>query len=280
MKAAKWVLLLGCWLLILSLLGRAAYYAYEQEFLRVGPARIVGARNVIYCESGGFMYTNPGAMMGLHLRCFSILFGIALLTAGLATAFVRLWKWLARRRVWSRLIPILFDIVMILAFLYLAVVCVWELGLCWLAVLICARFAPQWSTKSIFTIAVLIAVIALMGFCRMELKSTERRYEAFWSEAERCVTMEDFTARYDAPVLVRQHLSEDDKKWFYNLANFDSSLWLPGKNLYGFVSPNMPDILLLPWFDDDGKRVAFAWCDLTSERRTFITEKVSETEER
>ena len=277
MKAAKCVLLLVCWLLILNLLGRAANYAYKLEFLKVGPARIVGARNVIYCEAGGFMYTNPGAMMGLYLRCFSILFGIALLTAGLATVLVRLWKWLAKRRIWSRLILILFGIVMILSLLYLAVLCVWEWSLCWLAVLICARFAPKWSTKSIFTIAVLIAVIALMGFCRKELKSSERMYEAFWSEAERCVTVEEFTARYDAPVLVRQHLSEDDKKWFYNLANFDTSLWLPGKNLYGFVSTNMPDILLLPWFDDDGKRVAFAWCDLTPERQSYITERTPKT---
>lgn len=278
MKAAKWVLILGCWLLVLSLLGRAAYYAYEQEFLKVGPARIVGARNVIYCEAGGFMYTNPGAMMGLHLRCFSILFGIALLTAGLATVSIRLWKWLAWRRVCSRLIPILFGIVMILAFLYLAVLCVWELALCWLAVLICARFAPKWSSKGIFTIAVLIAVIALMGFCRMELESTERMYEAFWNDAKHCVTVEDFIARYDAPVLVRRHLSEDDKKWFYDLANFDSSHWLSGKNLYGFVSPNIPYILLLPWFDDDGKRAALAWCDLTPERQAYITERTPKTE--
>ncbi len=278
MTIAKWVFLLGCWLLILNLLGHAAYYAYEQEFLQVGPARIVGARCVIYCESGRFMYTNPGAMMGLHLRCFSILFGIALLTAGLATAFVRLWKWLARRRGWSRVILILLAIMMILSFLYLAVLCVWEWSLCWLAVLICGRYAPKWSSKSIFTVAVLIAAIALMGFCRMELESTERMYEAFWSDAERCVTVENFTMQYGKPVLVRRHLSEDDKKWFYNLANFDVSLWLPGKNLYCFVSTSMPDILLLPWFDDDGKRVALAWCDLTPERQAYITERTPETE--
>ena len=56
----------------------------------------------------------------------------------------------------------------------------------------------------------------------------------------------------------------------YGITLLDASLWLPGKKLVGFVSPNMPDILLLPWFDNDGKRIAFAWCDLTPERRQFL----------
>ena len=68
------------------------------------------------------------------------------------------------------------------------------------------------------------------------------------------------------------------QEWFENLAQIDQSLWLPGNTLAGFISPKMPDILLLPWFDDDGKRVALAWCDLTPERRTYITEKSPKTE--
>ena len=106
----------------------------------------------------------------------------------------------------------------------------------------------------------------------MELKNVARFYDSFWETIGPCTTLEEFKASYGEPVFIRKHVSEEDKEWFDSLAQFDWTLWQPGKNLYGFVSPRMPDILLMPWFDDDGQSIV-AWCSLTPKRRELLKDK-------
>ena len=168
---------------------------------------------------------------------------------------------------------------MFLLFCYLAMVGVWEWGLAWFVLLGCARFLPQWSVKSRFTVMALIAAMVILGLRRNDFKDVSRQYDAFWNSAEKCATMEQFTENFGKPVILIRHASEEHQEWFKNLAQFNQSLWLPGNTLAGFISPLMPELLLLPWFDDDGKRVAFAWCDLTPERRNYLSERHPETEE-
>ena len=268
LKIAQWGLLVVSWWLILNLLARGAAYAYDQAFLQLGPARIVGTSAVIYQEAPAYIYTNPMAMVKLTLKLKAIDYGITLLAAALATGLLGLLFRL--RGFWAKCLLILFGVIMFLSLIYLAIICVWEWGLAWFALLLCARYFPRWIIKSRFTAMALITALALLGWHRMNLKDVERQYEAFWNKADACDTLEKFTEWVGEPLLTRRHISEEDKKWFDNLAHIDASLWLPGKNLFGFVSPNMSDILLLPWFDDDGKRIAFAWCDLTPERRQFL----------
>jgi hypothetical protein len=119
----------------------------------------------------------------------------------------------------------------------------------------------------------LITAIVILGWQRMELASMHRQFNSFWNSAEKCVSMEQFVQSFGKPVIVCRHIPVEEKEWFYKLANFDAPLWLPGKTLGGFISPQMPDILLLPWFDDEGNRIAFAWCDLNPERLEVLTKK-------
>ncbi len=269
-KVARWVLLAGGWLLILTFLGRSAYFAYLQTFLELGPAKIVGTRNVIYHEAGGYLYTNPGAMLGLHLRCLATQFGITLLAATLATVLFCGYQRLAKQKVWALVLRILFWCAMVLAFLFIAVICVWEWGLAWLGLLLCIRFLPHWTNKSKFTLLALLVAIVLFGCHRKNLEWTYRKYESFWDSAEQCTTMEQFVKAFGEPIFLRKNISSEAKEWFDNLAHCDQSLWLPEKTLAAFFSPQMPDILLLPWFDDDGNRIALAWCDLTPERLAIL----------
>ena len=78
------------------------------------------------------------------------------------------------------------------------------------------------------------------------------------------------------PAIICGHIPEEEKEWFDRLAHFDASLWHPGKTPTAFLSPKMPDILLLPWFDDEGNRIALAWCDLTPERKELLDKKREE----
>ena len=276
LKVARWILLLACWVLILNLLGRSSHYAYDQAFLQLGPEKIVGASSVFYEEAPRYFYTNPVAMIELSLRRKAIDYGITLLAATLAIILMGVLSRLQRIR--TRVLPILFGVAMFLLFCYLALVCVWEWGVAWLALLGCAKFLPQWSVKSRFTVMALIVAMVFLGLRRMDFKAVSRQYDAFWNSAEKCATIEQFTENFGKPVILIRNATEEHQEWFENLAQIDQSLWLPGNTLAGFISPKMPDILLLPWFDDDGKRVALAWCDLTPERRTYITEKSPKTE--
>ena len=273
LTVTRWLLILGCWVLIAVLVGKARDWKVKQDYLQLGPESIVGEHSVIYQEAPAYLYTNPVAMICHNMRCLGVQAGIVLLFAVLATVSLWTWKTLSKRRVWSRCIPILFGIVMSLLFCYLAVVCVWEWGLCWLAILLYFKFAPRWSLKSAFTLAALIATVALVGFRRMELNNVARFYDSFWETIGPCTTLQDFKVSYGEPVFIRKHVSEEDKEWFDALAQFDWTLWQPGKNLYGFVSPRMPDILLLPWFDDDGQSIVVAWCSLTPKRRELLQNK-------
>ena len=278
LTVTRWLLFLGCWVLIAVLVGKARDWKVKQDYLQLGPESIVGEHSVIYQEAPDYLYTNPVAMICHNMRCLGVQAGIVLLFAVLATASLGAWKTLSQRKVWLRLIPILFCVAMSLSFLFLAVVCVWEWGVAWLALLGCAKFLPQWSVKSRFTVMALIVAMVFLGLRRMDFKAVSRQYDAFWNSAEKCATIEQFTENFGKPVILIRNATEEHQEWFENLAQIDQSLWLPGNTLAGFISPKMPDILLLPWFDDDGKRVALAWCDLTPERRTFITEKSPKTE--
>ena len=273
MKVSRWGLLLGCWLLIMCLQGNSTHSAYNWTFLKLGPEKIVGARNVIYCEAPGYLYTNPGAMIGLHLHCMAWKYLTLFLATFMGTALFGTYKVLSMRKVWAKTLQIIFWCVMFTTLLFLAVVCVWEWSLAWIMLILFVRFVPRWSIKSRFTLMALIAAIVILGWQRMELVSLKRQFDSFWNSAERCVTMEQCVQSFGKPVIVCRHIPEEEKEWFYKLANFDASLWLPGKTLAGFISQQMPDILLLPWFDDDGNRIAFAWCDLNPERHEVLAKK-------
>ncbi len=273
LKVAPWVLLIGGWLLLACLLTCSADFAYEQAFLQLGPEKIVGTHNVFYQEAPGYIYTNPAAMARLHFRCLASHFGGTLLFAALATALLWSYEVLSQRKIWARMLRIFFWGVMALLLLYLALICVWEWGLAWLALLLAIRFLPYLSIKSRYTAMALISALALLGWQRTTLKIVSRRYDAFWNLAEQCVTKEQFAKAFGDPVMICTCISNADKEWFDKLAPFDASLWHPGKTLAGFVSPQMPGILLLPWFDDDNHRIAFAWCDLTPERQALLAKK-------
>ena len=277
---AQWVLLLGCWLLIVTLLGSSANHAYHQAFLEQGPEKIVGTSNVIYQEAPEYLYTNPVAMMRLHFHCLAVRFGVTLLVAALATGLVWAYRLLSKRKVWTTTLKVAFWCAMGLALLYLGMVCVWEWGQAWNALLLYAIFYPHWSNKSVFrkiksvfTAMAMLAALVILGWQRMELQSAKRRYDAFWDSVEKCVTKERFEKSFGEPVFICRHIPEADKEWFDSLANFDASLWLPGKTLAAFISPQMPDILMLPWFDDEGNRIALTWCDLTPERRELLAKR-------
>ena len=277
---AQWVLLLGCWLLIVTLLGSSANHASRQAFLEQGPEKIVGTQNVIYQEAPDYLYTNPVAMMRLHFHCLAVRFGVTLLVAALATGLVWAYRLLYKRKVWTTTLKVAFWCAMGLALLYLGMVCVWEWGQAWNALLLYATFYPHWSNKSVFrkiksvfTAMAMLVALVILGFQRMELQSASRRYDAFWDSVEKCVTKERFEKSFGEPVFICRHIPEADKEWFDSLANFDASLWHPGKTLAAFLSPQMPDILLLPWFDDEGNRIALAWCDLTPEHRELLAKR-------
>ena len=119
----------------------------------------------------------------------------------------------------------------------------------------------------------LIVAIVILGWQRMELQSANRRYDAFWDSVEKCATKESFEKSFGEPAIFCEYIPEEEKGWFDSLAHFDASLWHPGKTLAVFLSPQMPDILLLPWFDDDGNRIALAWCDFTPERMELLDKK-------
>ena len=277
---AQWVLLLGCWLLIVTLLGSSANHASRQAFLEQGPEKIVGTQNVIYQEAPDYLYTNPVAMMRLHFHCLAVRIGVTLLVAALATGLVWAYRLLYKRKVWTTTLKVAFWCAMGLALLYLGMVCVWEWGQAWNALLLYATFYPHWSNKSVFrkiksvfTAMAMLVALVILGFQRMELQSASRRYDAFWDSVEKCVTKERFEKSFGEPVFICRHIPEADKEWFDSLANFDASLWHPGKTLAAFLSPQMPDILLLPWFDDEGNRIALAWCDLTPEHRELLAKR-------
>ncbi len=84
-KVAQWVLLLGCWLLIVELLSSSANHASHQALLELGPEKIIGTHNVIYQAAPEYLYTNPMAMMRLHFHCLVVRFWMVLLAATLAT---------------------------------------------------------------------------------------------------------------------------------------------------------------------------------------------------
>ena len=280
LKVAQWVLLLGCWLLIVNLLGGSANQAYHQTFLELGPEKIVGTQNVIYQEAPEYFYTNPVAMISLHFHCLSVRFGVTLLMAALATGLVWAYKLLSKIKVWTTTLKVSFWCTMGLALLYLGMVCVWEWGLAWHALLLYAIFYPRWSPKSVFrkiksvfTAMAMIAALVILGWQRMELQSANRRYDAFWDSVEKCTTKESFEKSFGEPAIFCEYIPEEEKEWFDSLAHFDASLWHPGKTLAAFLSPQMPDILLLPWFDDDGNRIALAWCDFTPERKELLDKK-------
>lgn len=280
LKLAQWLLLLGCWLLIVNMLGGSAKYASHQVFLELGPEKIVGTQNVIYQEAPDYLYTYPLAMMRLHFHCLAVRFGVTLLVAALATGLVWAYRLLSKRKVWTTTLKVAFWCVLGLALLYLGMVCVWEWGLAWLALLLYAIFYPHWSNKSVFrkiksvfTAMAMLAALVILGWQRMELQSVSRRYDAFWDLAEKCATKESFESSFGEPAIICRLISEADKEWFDSLAHFDAPLWHPGKTLAAFISPQMPDILLLPWFDDEGRRIALTWCDLTPERRELLTKR-------
>ena len=275
-KVAQWVLLLGCWLLIVNMLGSSANHASHQALLELGPEKIVGTQNVIYQEAPKYLYTNPLAMIRLHFHCLAMRFGVVLLMAALATGLTWAYRVLSKRKVWKTTLQVVFWCVMSLAFLYLAMVCVWEWSLAWLVLLLCVRFMPRWSIKSVFSAMTLIAAIVTLGWQRMELQSTSRRYDAFWDSVEKCTTKESFEKSFGEPATICGHIPEEDKEWFDSLAHFDVSLWRPGKTLAAFISPQMPGILLLPCFDDEGNRIVIAWCDLTPERKELLDKKREE----
>jgi hypothetical protein len=198
---------------------------------------------------------------------------VTLLVAALATGLVLAYRLLSKRKFWKTTLQVAFWCAMSLAFLYLAMVCVWEWGLAWLALFLCIRFLPTCSLKGVFTTIALVAAVVILGFQRMELQSVSRRYDAFWDLAEKCATMESFEKSFGEPAIICRHIPEEEKEWFDSLAHFDASLWHPGKTLAGFISPQMPGILMLPWFDDEGNRIALAWCDLTPERRELLAKR-------
>ena len=280
LKVAQWVLLVGCWLLIVTLLGSSANHAYHQAFLEQGPEKIVGTQNVIYQDAPDYLYTYPLAMMRLHFHCLAVRFWVTLLVAALATGLVWAYRLLSKRKVWTTTLKVAFWCVLGLALLYLGDGCVWEWRQAWNVLLLYAIFYPLWSNKSVFrkiksvfTAMAMLAALVILGWQRMELQSAKRRYDAFWDLAEKCATMESFEKSFGEPAIICRHIPEEEKEWFDSLAHFDAPLWHPGKTLAAFLSPQMPDILLLPWFDDDGNRIALTWCDLTPERRELLTKR-------
>ena len=273
MKVVLWGLLFVCWVLTAVFLNQARDCKVRQDYLQFGPEKIVGEMAVIYEEAPSYLYTNPEAMIRHNMRCLAVQAGYALLFAALATAWFWGWRMVLRKGgLGAGVIKVFLGAVMVMAFLYVAVVCVREWSICFFALLICVPFFRRWSFKSIFTVAVLIAAYAIMGYRRMELKMTARACDVFWKSAERCVSLADFTEAFGEPVVSRRHVSDEDKEWYDSLGPFVPELWFPGMNLHGFVPQRMPDTLLLPWFDDDGNRIAFAWCVLTPRRRAFLAE--------
>ena len=289
MKVAQWVLLLGCWLLMWELLGRSANHASRQALLELGPEKIFGTHYVIYQDAGDYLYTNLMAMVRLHFHCLSVRFGVTLLVAALATGLIWAYKALSKRKIWSRTLLILFCVAMVFAFICLAIICVWEWGVARLALLLCLRFLPRWSVKRVFTAMALIASIVILGFQRKDHEWVSRYFNSFWENTNVCTNIRDFTATYGTPVIVCKNLSSEDEKWFDELLHFDKSLLrdelmhydkstsLSGKSLYGFIPPNMQNILLLPIVDDNtGTCIILAWCDFTPERKELLDKKREE----
>ncbi len=276
LKVTQWVLLLGGWLLIVKLLGQSAEHAYYQTFLELGPEKIVGSHCVVYQEAPEYLYTNPMAMIRLHFHCLAVRFGVVLLVAAVATGLTWAYRALSKRKVWTTTLQIVFWCVMFLAFLCLAFICIWEWSLAWFVLLLCARFLSRWSMKKVFTAMALMAAIVVLGWQRMELQSANRRYDAFWDMVEKCDTKENFEKLFGEPIIICRHIPVEEKEWFDSVAQFDASLWLPGKTLAAFISQQMPNILMLPWFDDEGTRIAFAWCDFTPERKELLDQKREE----
>ena len=283
MKVAQWVLLLGCWLLMWELLERSANHASRQALLELGPEKIFGTHYVIYQDAGDYLYTNPMAMVRLHFHCLAVRFGVTLLVAALATGLVWAYKLLFKRKVWTTTLKVAFWCAMGLALLYLGMVYVSEWRLAWNALLLYAIFYPRWSPKSffrqiksVFTAMAMITALVILGWQRMELQSAKRCDNAFWDSVKKCVTQESFEKSFGEPAIICRNIPEEEKEWFDSLAHFDAPLWHPGKTLAAFISPQMPDILLLPWFDDDGNRIALAWCDFTPERKELLDKKREE----
>ena len=274
MKVVLWGFLFVCWVLTAVFLSCARDCKVRQDYLQFGPEKIVGEMAVIYEDAPSYLYTNPEAILRHNMRCLAVQAGYALLFAALTTVGFWIW-WLALRKggLGAVVAKVLLGAVVIMAFLYVAVVCVREWSLSFFALLICVLFSHRWSFKSIFTVAILIAAFAIMGYRRMELKMTARACDAFWNSAERCVSLADFTEAFGEPVVSRRHVSEEDRAWYDSLGPFVPRLWFPGMNVHGFIPQRMPDTLLLPWFDDDGNRIAFAWCVLTPRRRAFLNEE-------
>ena len=272
-KVAPWLLLLGCWLLTAGILQRATRFACEEELLRLGPEKIVGTGAVVYEEAPGYLYTNPMAMIRQHGRFQACHLGIALAAASFATGVA--WLVLRARGVRAKIVFALLGGVMLLLLLYLVIVCVWEWSLAWLALLLCARFLPRWSLKARFTAMAWIAALVLLGWRRKDLEWTVRQCDAFWNSALQCVTARSFIEAYGDPAFICRHLSPEDEEWLHSLAPIHVAVPLAGKDLYGFIPPQRPAVLLLPCFDDEGHRIAFAWCDLTPERLAALEERRS-----
>ncbi|MCR4573202.1 MAG: hypothetical protein K5787_05500 [Lentisphaeria bacterium] len=226
MKAAQWILIVGCWLLIAELLSRAAGFACKREYLQFGPEKIVGAHCVVYQKAPDYLYTNPTAMIRHGMKCTTIQWGMTLPIALLATGLI--WKILKVRR---------------------------------------------FQKKSIFTVTALITTIVLLEDQRIVMVQMERNDDAFWDSTAKCTGVGDFISTYGEPVIYCKNISSEDEEWFNELVHFHTDISLSGKDLYGFVSPQMKQILLLPIFNDEGIIITFAWCYLTPERRELLAKR-------
>lgn len=225
-KAAQWILIVGCWLLIAELLSRAAGFACKREYLQFGPEKIVGAHSVVYQKAPDYLYTNPMAMIRHNMKCAAVQWGTTLTIALLATGLI--WKILKARR---------------------------------------------FQKKSIFTATALITAIVLLWGQRTVMVQVERNDDAFWDSTAKCTGVSDFISTYGKPVIYCKNISSEDEEWFNELLHFHTDISLSGKDLYGFVSPQMKQILLLPIFNDEGIMITFAWCYLTPERRELLTKR-------
>ncbi len=131
----------------------------------------------------------------------------------------------------------------------------------------------RYQVKSIFTVTTLIIAIVLLVFQWKTLESKRHDFDDFWGNIMKCTSPREFTNVYGTPVICCKKLSSEDEKWFNELVHFHTDISLSGKNLYGFVSPRMPQLLLLPIFDDEDIQIAFAWCYLTPERRELLAKR-------
>ena len=274
LKVGRWGILVLCWLLTAKLLGRAAGFAEACDYLRFGPEKFVGMSAVVYQEAPVYLYTNT---ISHHLKCIAAQWQIALLFGLMATVTGCIIIALCKQRSYKISMRILSGVVLLLVLLYLAVVCVWEwaLALALVGLVLYVRLFPRLPWAMRFTVAALLASVALFVFQRRSLKWEERKCNAFWNAALQCVSVEDFTKAYGSPAISYGNMSADRVEWFNGLLFFDTDIVLQGKTLHGFMPPQMPNILLLPIFDDGGARIAFAWCYLTPERRDFLAKRPS-----